>query len=610
MDSDNTQNEILCKFMGSNIELGTDIALISVNFPSGMGDDDTKYQISLRNEVKAMKTKTLSILFALVMILSLSVGVFAQEEAFEETWDEETVITLFSDLDLVFPDLFVWEDEPTFWKDFPDSGKHAKDITLEDLDETVAKAGIAQPSATGTRFKKLSFDACGDGLIKYDLILAKDVDTNGDLIPGAASGYTGPSRTTYIRELKVRVNGFDADVKSCTSTGGDNCRSVKFNSQGEAHLKGYIYSPFVIQNGETPTVEMDIVHSTYRSAFYETAKEAAITVSGTAEQGRNYCQPSLREYNLAGMPSVRAKYDPNTGEARFQATIINGLGTPYPEPSYAPKDANYVIPAEIRDEYGKRYTSYTCKYTIFNTANAAPRTDYCKFGEGIYVAPHGVIRFDITIDQLNGATLRAADGGPIDFTFRVGGMLYRVNCPTAAVAEGRTTAAFEATRFPCPPVTRLLVKDPLYPFLGQPVPFYGQDSDRTIKSSGGIYKNGVWGIYQKCGKYAFMAVRLKNDGVKDEMINLKKVAVAVNGGTPVNWKWVLTSKSEEEKNKILLEPGEDVTLILRAKVTDYPYQLNADTAMTGAINFLDFGFYITGSVYSDHNNTRCVAAPK
>ena len=51
-------------------------------------------------------------------------------------------------------------------------------------------------------------------------------------------------------------------------------------------------------------------------------------------------------------------------------------------------------------------------------------------------------------------------------------------------------------------------------------------------------------------------------------------------------------------------------LIGRAKVTDIPSQLNADTAMTGAVNFTDFGFYITGKVYSDHNNTRCVAAPK
>ncbi len=565
-----------------------------------------------------MKTKTLSILFALVMILSLSVGVFAQEEAFEETWDEDTVITLFSDLDLVFPDLFaaedsdyLWEDEPTFWKDFPDGGKHAKDITLEDLEEPVAKAGIAAPGTDSTRFKSLSFDACGDGLIKYDLILVRNDDVNGDPLPGPNSGYTGPSRTTYIRRLSVKVNGQSASIKSCSSTGGDKCRSVKFNSAGEAHLKGYIYAPDIMLDGTVPGVEMTIVHSTYRSAFYETAREAAITVQGVAKQDRNYCQPSLREYNLAGMPSVRAKYDANTGEARFQAVIINGLGAPYPEPSYAPKDANYVIPAEIRDEYGERYTSYTCKYTIFNTANAAPRTDYCKFGEGIYVAPHAVIRFDITIESLSGDTLRSADGGPIGFTFRVGGMVYRVNCPTAAAREGRVPGAFEAVRFPCPPVTRLLVKDPLFPFLGQPK-FYGQDSDRTIKPSGayGIYKNGVWGIYQKCGKYAFMAVRLLNDGVKDETINLKKVAVAINGGTPVNWKWVLSSKSEESKDKILLEPGDDVTLILRAKVTDYPYQLNADTAMTGAINFLDYGFYITGSVYSDHNNTRCVAAPK
>ncbi len=40
-----------------------------------------------------MKTKTLSILFALVMVLSMSVGVFAQD--FTETWDENTVLIQF-----------------------------------------------------------------------------------------------------------------------------------------------------------------------------------------------------------------------------------------------------------------------------------------------------------------------------------------------------------------------------------------------------------------------------------------------------------------------------------------------------------------------------------
>ena len=60
-----------------------------------------------------MKTKTFSILFALVMILSLSVGVFAQD--FDETWDENTVLTVFNDIDMVFPDLFADIDSNFLW---------------------------------------------------------------------------------------------------------------------------------------------------------------------------------------------------------------------------------------------------------------------------------------------------------------------------------------------------------------------------------------------------------------------------------------------------------------------------------------------------------------
>ena len=64
-----------------------------------------------------MKTKTLSILFALVMVLSMSVGVFAQD--FTETWDENTVLTIFSDVDMVFPDLFADIDSNFLWEDGP-----------------------------------------------------------------------------------------------------------------------------------------------------------------------------------------------------------------------------------------------------------------------------------------------------------------------------------------------------------------------------------------------------------------------------------------------------------------------------------------------------------
>jgi hypothetical protein len=69
------------------------------------------------------------------------------------------------------------------------------------------------------------------------------------------------------------------------------------------------------------------------------------------------------------------------------------------------------------------------------------------------------------------------------------------------------------------------------------------------------------------------------------------------------------STVEPDKNVIELEAGKEVILIGRAKVTDYGYQMNSDQAITGAVNFLDYGFYIQGKVYSDHNNTNCTVAP-
>lgn len=521
-----------------------------------------------------MKTKTLSILFALVMILSLSAGVFA--DAFDETWDEETVLTVFNDLEVVFPDLFADDDsdflfveEDMSWNFPKENGEFvSKDITLDDV---VAKAPI-----DGTNISmEASFAPCGDGLIKFDVTIHKAKDASG-----TASGYFGPSKTTYIRDIAATVDGLPADIKKCTSSGGDNCRSVKFNSKGEAHIKGYLYAPTVLDASAAPSVVLTIYHSTYMTALWPVETEAPIVASATAkvDTKSNYCQTSLEEYGLGGLASVRAKYDENTGEARLQATVRNYK---------SPDKTNYVIPAEVWVN-GNRYTDYVCKYTMYNVPNAAPRQDYCKFGEGIAMVPNSAIRFDITIDHLSGV-----NEGDLPFYFRVGGMTSLIY------------GVMEPVSIPCPPVTRMSVMNPLKPFMT----FYGMESDSAIKASGpyGVYEGGVWGLYQKCGKYAYLAVRLKNSGVQDEIINLNNVAVAINGGTPMSFHWVMSSVEEDSKGKILLEPGMDVILFGRAKVTDATYQLNADTAMTAAVNFLDYGLYITGSVYSDHNNTNCVA---
>ena len=536
-----------------------------------------------------MKTKTVSILFALVLVLSLFGGVFAQD-AFDETWDEETVLTVFNDLEMVFPDMFADEDsdylfvEEELNHNFPTSNGEviSKDVTEEDLEGDVEAKAAIDPT-TGT-LNSATFSPCGDGLIKFDITITKDDGTN------YPDTYLGSSSVAYLRSITADVAVNDGTsgtqiyenqkIVKCSSTGGDNCRQIYFNSKGEARIKGYIQTPVVLNSTDTVTVVLHLTHSTYMTALWDVEKQKEIYVETevTADKN-NYCQNTIESFEMAGVPETRARYDENTGEARLQATVRNYQST---------DRVNYVIPAEVIVD-GSRYTDYTCKYTIYNTSNGAPRTDYCTFGEGIGVAANGVVRFDITIPSIG------YHEGDIDFTFRVGGMKKLIS------------GTFSPVAYPCPAETKISVMDPLKPFMT----FYENESDNAIKASGayGVYEDGVWGLYQKCGRMAYIAVRLKNSGIKDEYINLNNVAVAINGGTPISFKWVMSSVSETKKNTIYLASGEDVILIGKAHVTDAPYQLNADTSMTAAVNFLDYGLYITGTVYSDHNNTNCSVAP-
>ena len=596
-----------------------------------------------------MKLKTVTILFVLVMVLSMAAGVFADAD-FTETWDENTVLTVFNDLDMYFPDMFADEDSDFLWvdngpADFPSEFPKSADAYT-------AKAPIDMDPAATTM--EASYDPCGDGLIKYDVTITKS-------LPGADPKYDtqdiyyGDKNTSYIRDINAFLtvtdsnkssSSFKLGVKTCESTGGDDCKSVTFKKAGDryqAHLKGYLTVPYgiVMEKDGTYAVDMEIDFSSYMTALWPVSgpkDSGAVVASASTENTgtnvlkandkRNYCQESLEIHNAFGYDEpegsnfiMRAAYDENTGEARLQVVVRN----------YQPdvRKQNYVIPAEVfaysnmgwgyNEKIGLEYTTfvnaqritdYTCKYTVFNVANAAPRTDYCKFGEGIAIPNHGMVRIDITIDALSGDILREAGSDGVTFALRLGGMSgNEMTLGTPAVTIKNYNGIFEAVDFPCPVVSRMQVKDPIKPFMS----FYNVlKSDGAIKPSGayGAYEGGLWGMYQKCGKSAYMMVRLKNDGLDDEIINLDHTSAAINGGTPMKWNWVMTTVEPEKGNKIVLEAGKEVTLIGRAKVTDIPYQLNADIAMMGAVNFSDFGFYITGKVYSDHNNTRCTAAPK
>ena len=585
-----------------------------------------------------MKTKTFSILFALVMILSLSVGAFAQD--YTETWDENTILQVFSDLDLVFPDLFADIDSDFLWTEgtpsFPSAFPTADDGSYN------AKAPIANATPYNGIF---TYDPCGDGLIKYEFVLDRDPFVVGtDETPWTAVAKYGPERTSYIRNVKAQVGDdtvapwHEAEVKKCTARGEDNCNIITFNRNGQAKVTGYLYYPEVLTMAESGLVpvNMTVEFSNYFTALWDVPSSIAnVTGFAVANAKRDYCQASIDEAQMDGVYTIRAKYDQHTGEARFQAVIRNFAQESNRPGGYKAK-TNYVIPADIMipqwnvktnpatgevDQWESimdRYTDYTCKYTIYNNANGHPYTDYCKFGEGIALAPNAVIRFDITVDHLSSKVLLAYDEGNIPFRFRVGGMTYLVGEASTNplyYADGGFSfdgvnfyPAYAPVYFPCPYVSRMQVKDPLKPFTS----FFNMDSDPAIKPSGayGTYEGGVWGLYQKCGKYAWIAVRLYNDGIRDEMVNLNNVAVAINGGTPMSFHWVLSTEDTIKGNKVLLAPRTNLVLIGRAKVTDVPSQLNSDVAMSGAVNFTDFGFYITGKIYSDHNNTNCVAAPK
>ncbi len=550
-----------------------------------------------------MKTKTFSILFALAMVLCMTAGVFAQND----TWDEATVLTVFNDLDMYFPDMFADEDSDYLWAD-DGFGSYDKDFPTYSKglgeDDVAAKAAIAASPTV-----EASYDPCGDGMIEYDVTIKKDTNWG-------STGYAGDKNTTYIRDIRAYLNidgkYFKLDIKKCSSTGGDGCHSVTFRNN-EAHLKGYLTVPngIVMTADKTYKLQMFIDFSTYMTALWPVEKTGwdSGTVKAEAQveanTKRNYCQSSLEAYDglFGSGAAYRAVYDENTGEARLQAVIRN----------YQPTDKqqNYVIPGEVFAYNGTndvnedgityqafvesdRVTDYTCQYTVYNVSNAAPRTDYCKFGEGIAIPDNGMLRIDITIDHLSGAVVRKADGSDIAFSLRLGGISGKMK---------EVSGQFKPVEAPCPPVTRMQVMDPLKPFMS----FYKMDADDPISPSGayGAYEGGLWGMYQKCGKNAYMAVRLKNDGVKEEIIDLNHVSVSINGGSPMKWAWVMTTISADWNNRIYLDAGEDVILIGRAKITDYPYQMNADNAIPGTINFTDFGLYISGKVYSDHNNTRC-----
>ena len=177
------------------------------------------------------------------MALSIVIGVPAQD--FTDTWDETTVLTIFNDFGMVFPDMFADEDSDYIWTD---SGPKDFDRYFPETEPKGLEEGDLEAKAPMAYYPTMeaSYDPCGDGMIQYDVTITRD-----DTYWAANGGYFGEDDTAYVRDIiaYVREDGsrsYKLDVKKCDSTGGDECHEVSFRKSGgktQAHMKGFLTVP-------------------------------------------------------------------------------------------------------------------------------------------------------------------------------------------------------------------------------------------------------------------------------------------------------------------------------------------------------------------------------
>ena len=200
-----------------------------------------------------MKKQTLSILLALVLLLSISIfPVFAQD------WDEEDVSGFFGTIE-------DWDAES-----FSLAGVDSEDFVFEDYDSKSVESFDVTPEATyepkslideTTAAATATYVKCGDGKLKITVTLTQ-------LTP-----ITGTPYVTYIRSIKISDVTGDPNIatasyklQDCHTQFGDRCDKVYFDSAGTASLTGYVTVPRVFDGAVNPTFDVTIVQSESRWA--------------------------------------------------------------------------------------------------------------------------------------------------------------------------------------------------------------------------------------------------------------------------------------------------------------------------------------------------------
>ena len=500
-----------------------------------------------------MKKQTLSILLALVLLLSISIfPVFAQD------WDEEDVSSYFGsieDWDSESYSLAGVDSEDFVFEEYDSKSVESFDVTPEATYE--AKSLINDTLATATA----TYVPCGDGKLKITIHLEQ-------LTP-----ITGTPYVTYIRSVEVSNVLGDPNIatasyklQDCHSQFGDRCDKVYFDSDGTATLTGYVKVPMVLDGTMNPTFSVNIVQSESKWAAPDDV--AGFDIAGTSNvdtHAPDMCQTGVISNTLNGY------YQRCNGKAEFRVDIT------------VPADVDFIVPSDVTIGT-KSYSDFICRYTRYGNGGYPMGGDYCEPGHRMNVRENDKIRFEILIDKLTNPISETDSDDNLMAYWRLGGNTVML------------TGELISRRGPRELCDAKIV--PLSPF----EPLFGDDN--AIEPSGwyNTYDRAVAGLYQKCGRFGVFQIRLRNDGAKMGYVNLPG-AVAINGGTPISFFWL--SNVEPEHNRIPLIPGGEVTLKGHVYITSVGSQMNSDGPANIAVNFSDLGLYMTGNLFSDHVNWRC-----
>lgn len=496
-----------------------------------------------------MNKQTLSILLALVLLLSISIfPVFAQETSEEELSGYFGVIEDWNlqDLSLAGVDAEAVDLTEFESKSVEDPvGLVAEPVVVDGADQELqAKAWIKD-----TVVAEGEFVPCGDGKISVKLTIEE----------GAAADNAG---ITYIDSIDI--DGL-YDLKDCKVGMGDSCDKIYFVG-GKATITGYFEFPdWVLDSSSTPSFTVNVKFAVEKGGTIYTR---TALLSPTASTETDLCSTVP-----ATVAATKGVYEQCGGKASFKVDLE------IPEDF----DQDCLIPAQIYVN-GVSHTNYTCRYTRFGEEGYPFGGDYCTPGKPIEIKPGDKIRFEAIIDDLANPITDTASGDDLPVNWRFG---YNPAFVTGIMESVLGPAELcDAKIVPLKPLDTMT------------------DADEPIEPSGwyGTYDKAVLGLYQKCGKYSALQVRLRNDGAKVGYVNLPG-AIAINGGTPISFYWL--SDKPVVDNKIALASGDTVTLIARIWMTNVISQTNSDAAITGAVNFPDLGLYMTGSLYSDKVNWRC-----